>query len=94
MKDLHKNRFKNGWFTLLRFTNEVNKKVEYLDELKDWVKNNKIQKPDWVEPVIIFDKEKLEGKKPKRRNSGVRKMNLVIGIDDEDGKQKKKEAKD
>ena len=91
---MHKNRFKNGWFTLLRFTNEVNKKLEYLDELKDWVKNNKIQKPDWVEPVIVFDKEKLEGKKPKRRNSGVRKMNLVIGIDDEDGKEKKIESRE
>ena len=65
-----------------------------MDELKDWAKNNKIEKPDWVEPVIVFDKEKLESKKPKRRNSGVRKMNLVIGIDDEEGKEKKKEARE
>ena len=91
---MHKNRFKNGWFTLLRFTNEVNKKAQFLDELKSWVASNKIEKPDWVEPVIIFDKEKHEVKKPRRRNSGVRKMNLVIGIEDEDGKEKKKEARE
>ena len=95
MKDLHKNRFKNGWFTLLRFTNEVNKKAKHLEDLKAWTEENRIEKPEWVQPVIIFDKEKHEEKQPRRRrNSGVRKMNLVIGIDDEDGKEKKKEQRE
>ena len=58
------------------------------------MEENKIEKPEWVEPVIVFDKEKHVEKKPRRRNSGVRKMNLVIGVEDDNGsKEKKKEEK-
>ena len=61
-----------------------------MDELKSWVAENKIEKPEWVPPVIIFDKESKEQAdgRPRRRNSGVRKMNLRIGIDDDKPKRK------
>ena len=48
-------RFKNGWFTLLKFTDQVEKKPEILDELKEFSKNNKIEMPEWTPPVIVFN---------------------------------------
>ena len=65
-----------------------------MDELKSWVVENKMEKPEWVPPVIIFDKESKSQPdgRPRRRNSGVRKMNLRIGIDDDKPKRKEQEV--
>ena len=81
---------------MLRFTEKVNQKPAVLDELKQWVAENKMEKPEWVEPVIIFDKEKLQTGKRKRSRprSGVRKMNLVIGVEDDKKKEHHEEKKE
>ena len=45
VEDLHTNRFKNGWFTLHKFTEKVIDKPELMDELREFSQNNKIEKP-------------------------------------------------
>ena len=36
VEDVFTNRFKNGWFTLLKFTEKVQEKPHVLDELKEF----------------------------------------------------------
>ena len=56
VEDLHKNRFRQGWFHLLKFTEHVEKKPELLEELKKFVWENTILPDEWTEPVVVFNK--------------------------------------
>jgi len=60
------NRFKNGWFTLFKFSEKVGENKKYHDELVEFSKNNKIDKPDYLDPVIIFTARKLDGEVTQR----------------------------
>ena len=53
---MHRNRFKNGWFTLLKFTEQVEKKPALLEELQKFSNENTIQPDEWTEPAVIFSK--------------------------------------
>jgi hypothetical protein len=44
VEDLHTNRFKNGWFTLLKFTEKVIENPQLLDEMRVFGQT-KIDKP-------------------------------------------------
>lgn len=41
--DLHMNRFKNGWFTLYKFSEKVAENPKYHQELVDFTSTNKIE---------------------------------------------------
>ena len=41
--DIFTNRYKNGWFTLLKFTEEVQQKPQLLDEVKQFSQVNKFE---------------------------------------------------
>ena len=36
LDDLHMNRYKNGWFTLLKFTEQVKIKPEVMNEMRSF----------------------------------------------------------
>ena len=55
------NRFKNGWFTLYKFAERVQQNPKLHDELVEFNKNNKLEQPDYMDPVIIFSARKLDG---------------------------------
>ena len=57
VEDLHKNRFRQGWFDLLRFTEQVEKKPELLEELKKFSSENPMELDEWTEPVVVFNKQ-------------------------------------
>ena len=44
LEDLHNNRFKNGWFTLFKFTEKVRDNPALKEEMQEFVKV-KIEKP-------------------------------------------------
>ena len=44
LSDLHTNRFKNGWFTLLKFTEQVKQKPHLMDEMRKF-SETKLEKP-------------------------------------------------
>lgn len=81
------NRFKNGWFTLFKFSEKVGENPKYHQELIEFTVNNKIEIPDYLDPVIIFTARKNEGEVTQRseRNKPLaKKVNLTIGIEDSD----------
>ena len=88
VQDLHKNRFKNGWFTLLKFTDQVLKKPELLDELKKFSSENTIEPDEWTEPVVVFNKphQQAPSSQKQARSKPRFKPQLNIGVDDDDAK--------
>jgi len=53
LDDIHMNKYKSGWYTLLKFTEQVKKDQKFMDELRINVKENKIEKPDnWMAKVM------------------------------------------
>ena len=95
------NRFKNGWFTLYKFTEKVAEDRKYHDELVEFSKSNTIDQPEYLDPVIIFTARRNEGEVTQRSEQrkpkvSARKVNLTIGIDDNDaegGPSKREEPK-
>ena len=79
--DLHKTRFRRGWFHLLKFTDEVLEKPELMEEMKKFSSESDIQPDEWTEPVLTFTKHKASVIKvaaaPKR------KPMLAIGVEDD-----------
>ena len=57
VEDLHKNRFRNGWFHLLNFTEAVIKKPYLLEEMKKFSEDNTIEPDAWQPPVVVFNKQ-------------------------------------
>jgi hypothetical protein len=97
------NRFKNGWFTLFKFSEKVGENPKYHQELVDFTANNKIEMPDYLDPVIIFTARKNEGEvtqRSERNKPPAKKVNLTIGIEDNDAdgapkrQEETKEVKD
>jgi len=76
LDDLHTNRFKQGWFTLLKFTEEVKTKPHVMDEMRDFGQV-KLDKPE----VRVFHKVVVD--KPKVKKV-FKKLNLKIGASDDD----------
>ena len=82
LEDLHNNRFKNGWFTLLKFTEQVKVKPEIMVEMQEFSKT-KIEKPivesyyQATQPVAVHQKKK----------SVFVRRNLQIGAEEEEKKQ-------
>ena len=90
------NRFKNGWFTLYKFSEKVGENLKYHQELIEFTANNKIEQPDYLDPVIIFTARKNEGEvsqRSQRSKPQPKRVNLTIGIEDgdADGAPKMKE---
>jgi len=47
------NKYKSGWYTLLKFTEQVRKDQKFLDELIEFASEHKIEKPDnWMAKVM------------------------------------------
>ena len=41
---------------MIKFTEQVEKKPEVLDELKKFSDENTIEPDEWTEPVVVFNK--------------------------------------
>ena len=92
---VHKNRFKNGWFTLLKFMKEVRKNEDLREELITFSKENKLDKPKTGIVVLSQQPVLVEIKKPKVRPGltlGAKKPMLVLshGLDTVDDKVEKR----
>ena len=77
-QDLHINRFKNGWFTLLKFTERVKLQPDLLDEMRIF-SATRLEKPE-VEAYYRVTKKQ----EPVKAKTKFVKWNLVIGNADED----------
>lgn len=71
VEDVFTNRFKNGWFTLLKFTEQVIEKPHILDEMKEFSKT-KIEKPV-VDVYVVEKKEPVVQKKTAKKVALVRR---------------------
>lgn len=72
LDDVHMIKFKAGWFTMIKYEYEVfEKKNQALrDELVEFSKQNKMEKPEtWLKDIVIknkfLEKEKEKNKKDK-----------------------------
>lgn len=67
--DIFTNRYKNGWFTLLKFTEAVIEKPHLLEEVKEFSKNHKFEDVTQfyknVRPPVQKEEVKEEIVKPK-----------------------------
>lgn len=91
------NRFKNGWFTLFKFTENVAENSKYHQELVEFTASNKIDQPKYEDPVIIFTARKPDSEitqRSERKQAPARKVNLTIGIDDNDAEGGPSKQKD
>jgi hypothetical protein len=92
---VHKNRFKSGWFTLLKFMKEVKTNEALREELITFSKENKLDKPETgvvviVEPVEV-KKEKPKPKRPGLTLGGKKPMLMLShGLDTVDDKVEKR----
>lgn len=78
-QDLHTNRFKNGWFTLLKFTEQVKLQPSLMDEMRQFGLH-KLEKP--VVEVYYQIAKKAE---PVKTKAKFVKRNLQIGAAEEEG---------
>lgn len=67
---------------MIKFTEQVEKKPELLDELKKFSDENTIEPDEWTEPVIVFNKQAVRANAPPTKKP---RMRLNIGVED-DGK--------
>jgi hypothetical protein len=82
---VYKNRFKGGWFHLLKFMKKVKELPEVKDELIEFSKNNKLVKPE--SGVIVVLKPTVDRKTVKKRPGltlGKKTFTLTHGLDKED----------
>ena len=78
VEDLHNNRFKQGWFTLLKFTEKARAQPELVEEMRVF-NETKLEKPD----VKVFQKVV----KAKVVKKAFKKLNLQIGAGDDEDEQ-------
>ena len=74
LDDVNTNRYKSGWFTLLKFTEQVKLKPDLIDEMRLFGQT-KLDKP--VVQVHQAVKSQVKAKKI------LPKLNLKIGLEDE-----------
>jgi len=78
LDDLYTNRFKNGWFTLLKFTDQVKEKPHIMDEMRAFGET-KLVRPE----VTVFRAIKAPVL-AKGKSVGLAKLNLKIGLGDDE----------
>ena len=84
VEDLHKDRFRSGWFHMLRFSEAVATKPELLDELKKFSKENTILPDEWTEPVVILNKNhKVAAAAPGKNKPKLKPFGLQIGVEED-----------
>jgi hypothetical protein len=78
LDDVYTNRFKNGWFTLLKFTDHVKEKPHLIDEMRAFGQT-KLVKPEVTVFRVIKAPVLAKGK-----SVTLAKLNLKIGLGDDD----------
>lgn len=78
LDDLYTNRFKNGWFTLLKFTDQVKDKPYLMDQMRAF-NETKLVKPEVTVFRVIKAPVVAKGKPVT-----LAKLNLKIGLGDDD----------
>jgi hypothetical protein len=82
---VYKNRFKGGWFHLLKFMKKVKEQSDINNELIEFSKNNKLVKPE--SGVIVVSKPVVDRTVVKKRpglSLGKKKFTLTHGLDKEE----------